>query len=125
MSKYSMLLGFLIAVISLSPIVLAQGSHEIDHIETGENIRTIYYNDGTKEMFITAFVTVTLSSSVSSEITMLPTSSPFGFIGTVIQILKIVFLSILPEIVWKFIDFLCRLPWWIKHRKSKTPVVIL
>jgi hypothetical protein len=64
-------------------------SREIERVEIGENSKTIYYKDGTKEMFVTGSLNVNFGSSVgTAHVIGVPTPAPSIPFDKIFQILK-------------------------------------
>lgn len=72
----------LFILLSQVALVFAQGDNaankEIDRIETTENSQTIYYKDGTRDMFVTSAVNVHISAESAVSI-FVTTPPPFSF----------------------------------------------
>jgi hypothetical protein len=94
--------------------VLAQSpSHEIDHVETTENSRIIYYKDGTKEAFFGIYEDLGVSSPAQPSL-------PLGLIGIILGIINAVFGF--PQFIKNLIGLLETWQWRRKYGKSRNPL---
>jgi len=64
------------------------GSKEIEKIEIGENCKTIYYADGSAEMFVTAVASLNFHTSASVVYTQAPIAPPLIPIDKILRIIK-------------------------------------
>ena len=64
------------------------GSKEIEKIEIGENCKTIYYTDGSAEMFVTAVASLNFHTSTSVVYTQAPIAPPLIPVDKILRIIK-------------------------------------
>jgi len=94
MQKFTLIAISCLLLLSQIPHVFASSSenvsHEIERIEIGENCKTIYYKDGSKEVFVTCKVNVNFAASAGVahvQTSPTPPAQPFP-IDKIFRIIK-------------------------------------